>query len=100
MDTGTLKEQMTRYEKSIILHAIEQEGSITVPAKMFTDLVSKMPADTVNMVLNEMNQTLTASTGSSALASVFSVMSPCSANQRSASMDAVQPVPAAVMACW
>ena len=38
---------------------IEQEGAITVPAKMFTDLVSKMPADTVNLVLNEVNQTVT-----------------------------------------
>ena len=38
---------------------IEQEGSVTVPAKMFTDLVNTMPADTVNLKLNEINQTVT-----------------------------------------
>ena len=38
---------------------IEQEGSITVPARMFTDLVNTMPADTVNLQLNEINDVLT-----------------------------------------
>ena len=38
---------------------IEQEGSITVPARMFTDLVNTMPADTVNLQLNEINQSVT-----------------------------------------
>ena len=38
---------------------IEEEGSITVPAKMFTDLVNTMPADTVYMTVNDANQTLT-----------------------------------------
>lgn len=38
---------------------IEEEGSITVPAKIFTDLVNTMAADTVHMQLNEANQTLT-----------------------------------------
>lgn len=32
-DTGSLKEQMAKYEKAIILHAIEQEGSIRKAAK-------------------------------------------------------------------
>ena len=39
---------------------IEQEGSITVPARMFTDLVNTMPADTVNLQLNEINQSVVA----------------------------------------
>ena len=38
---------------------IEEEGSITVPAKMFTDLVNTLPADTVHMTVNDANQTLT-----------------------------------------
>ena len=38
---------------------IEQPGSITLPAKMFTDLVNTMPADTVNLNLNEINQSVT-----------------------------------------
>ncbi len=38
---------------------IHDAGSITVPAKMFTDLVNTMPADTVSLSLNESNQTVT-----------------------------------------
>ena len=38
---------------------IEQPGAITLPAKMFTDLVNTMPADTVNLNLNEINQSVT-----------------------------------------
>lgn len=38
---------------------IDEPGSITVPAKLFTDLVNTMPADTVSLALNETNQTVT-----------------------------------------
>ncbi len=38
---------------------IHEAGSITLPAKMFTDLVNTMPADTVSLSLNESNQTVT-----------------------------------------
>lgn len=38
---------------------VEDEGSITVPSKTFCDLVSTLPEDTVNLRLNEQNQTLT-----------------------------------------
>ncbi len=38
---------------------ISEAGSVTVPAKMFTDLVNTMPADTVSLSLTESNQTVT-----------------------------------------
>ncbi len=38
---------------------IDQPGAITVPAKVFTDLVNTMPADTVTMTLNDISQSLT-----------------------------------------
>ena len=38
---------------------IDEPGSITVPSKLFTDLVNTMPADTVSLSLNEANQTVT-----------------------------------------
>ena len=38
---------------------IDEPGSITVPAKLFTDHVNTLPADTVSLSLNETNQTVT-----------------------------------------
>ena len=38
---------------------IDEPGSITVPAKLFTDHVNTLPADTVSLTLNETNQTVT-----------------------------------------
>ena len=44
---------------------IEEEGSITVPARTFTDLVSALPSDLVNLSLNQRTQTLTVKSASS-----------------------------------
>lgn len=38
---------------------VEEEGSVTIPAKIFTDLVNQMAADTVSLKLTESTQTIT-----------------------------------------
>ncbi len=44
---------------------IEEEGSTTVPARTFTDLVSTLPSDHVNMDLNVRTQTMNVRCGAS-----------------------------------
>lgn len=53
--TATNLELGVRYH---IPAQIDDEGSITIPARFFTDLVNTMPADSVTMNLDEATQTL------------------------------------------
>ncbi len=60
-DEGRLRLSATNLELGItcwIGAKIEEEGSTTVPARTFTDLVSTLPNDRVNMALNVRTQTL------------------------------------------
>ena len=60
-DEGRLRLSATNLELGItcwIGAKIEEEGSTTVPARTFTDLVSTLPADRVDMSLNVRTQTL------------------------------------------
>jgi DNA polymerase-3 subunit beta len=67
-DEGRLRLSATNLELGItcwIGAKIEEEGSVTVPARTFTDLVSTLPADRVNMALNVRTQTLNVRCGTS-----------------------------------
>jgi len=67
-DEGRLRLSATNLEMGITCWVgakIEEEGSTTVPARTFTDLVSTLPADKVNMSLNVRTQTLNVQCGSS-----------------------------------
>ena len=67
-DEGRLRLSATNLELGItcwIGAKIEEEGSTTVPARTFTDLVATLPADRVNMQLNVRTQTLNVRCGSS-----------------------------------
>jgi DNA polymerase-3 subunit beta len=67
-DEGRLRLSATNLELGItcwIGAKIEEEGSITVPARTFTDLVSALPADQVNLSLNTRTQTLNVKSASS-----------------------------------
>lgn len=67
-DEGRLRLSATNLELGItcwIGAKIEEEGSTTVPARTFTDLVSTLPSDRVNMSLNVRTQTLNVVCGSS-----------------------------------
>jgi DNA polymerase-3 subunit beta len=67
-DEGRLRLSATNLELGItcwIGAKIEEEGSTTVPARTFTDLVSTLPPDRVNMELNVRTQTLNVRTGAS-----------------------------------
>jgi len=44
---------------------VEEEGAITVPARLLSDLVATLPADTVRLSLNEQTCTLTVKCGAS-----------------------------------
>lgn len=60
-DEGRLRISATNLELGItcwIGAKIEEEGSITVPARTITDLVSTLPADQVVLSLNQRTQTL------------------------------------------
>lgn len=60
-DEGRLRLSATNLELGItcwIGAKIEDEGSTTVPARMFTDLVSTLPKEKVNMELSVRTQTL------------------------------------------
>ncbi|MHB1337613.1 MAG: DNA polymerase III subunit beta [Bellilinea sp.] len=66
-DEGRLRLSATNLELGIscwIPTQIEEEGSITVPARTFVDLISALPSDTVNLSLNTRTQTLTVVCGS------------------------------------
>lgn len=60
-DNGRLKLSATNLE--IVITAwigakVEEEGSVTVPARTFSDLVGALPQDRVDMNLNEQTQTI------------------------------------------
>jgi DNA polymerase-3 subunit beta len=67
-DEGRLRLSATNLELGItcwIGAKIEAEGSTTVPARTFTDLVSTLPPDQVNMDLNVRTQTMNVRCGTS-----------------------------------
>jgi DNA polymerase-3 subunit beta len=67
-DEGRLRLSATNLELGItcwIGAKIDEEGSITVPARTFTDLVGTLPNDRVSMSLNVRTQTLNVRCGSS-----------------------------------
>ncbi len=60
-DGGRLKLSATNLEVSITIWVgcqVEEEGAITVPARLLTDFVSSLPADKVSMALDERTRTL------------------------------------------
>ena len=67
-DEGRLRLSATNLELGIscwIGAQIEEEGSITVPARTFGDLVSALPNEVVYLDLNERNHTLMVRCGAS-----------------------------------
>jgi DNA polymerase III subunit beta len=67
-DEGRLRLAATNLELGIsswIGAQIQEEGSITVPARLLTDLVSTLPNDTVHLSVNTNTFTLTVRCGSS-----------------------------------
>lgn len=67
-DEGRLRLSATNLELGItcwIGAKIEEEGSTTVPARTFSDLVSTLPAESVDMSLNVRTQTLNVRCGAS-----------------------------------
>ncbi len=67
-DEGRLRLSATNLELGItcwIGAKIEEEGSTTVPARTFVDLVGTLPAEQVNLSLSVANQTLNMRCGSS-----------------------------------
>jgi DNA polymerase III subunit beta len=67
-DEGRLRLSATNLELGItcwIGAKIEEEGSTTVPARTFTDMVATLPNDRVNMALNVRTQTLNVRCGTS-----------------------------------
>jgi DNA polymerase-3 subunit beta len=67
-DEGRLRLSATNLELGItcwIGAKIEEDGSTTVPARTFTDLVSTLPVDRMDMSLNVRTQTLNVHTSSS-----------------------------------
>jgi DNA polymerase-3 subunit beta len=67
-DEGRLRLSATNLELGItcwIGAKIEEEGSTTVPARTFVDLVGTLPVEQVNLGLNTSNQTLNVRCGSS-----------------------------------
>ena len=60
-DNGRLKLAATNLELSIVTWVdakVSEEGAITVPARLLTELVSSLPNDIVSMSLNERSHTL------------------------------------------
>ena len=67
-DEGRLRLSATNLELGItcwIGAKIEEEGSTTIPARTFTDLVSTLPSDRVEMALNVRTQSINVVCGSS-----------------------------------
>ncbi len=67
-DDGRLRLSATNLELGItcwIGARIESEGAITVPARTFTDLVSNLPSDQVELTLDNHTQTLNVRCGTS-----------------------------------
>ena len=66
-DEGRLRLSATNLELGItcwLVAKVEEEGSTTVPSRTFTDLVSTMPPEQADMVLDENTQTLNVKCGS------------------------------------
>src|SRR5690606_15786852 len=60
-DEGRIRLSATNLELGIscwIKANIEEEGAITVPARTISDLVGTLPADRIELSLNERTQTL------------------------------------------
>jgi DNA polymerase-3 subunit beta len=67
-DEGRLRLSATNLELGItcwIGARIEEEGSTTVPARTFADLINTLPAEQVNLTLNQQTQVLNVRAGSS-----------------------------------
>lgn len=67
-DEGRLRLSATNLELGIscwIGAQIQEEGSITIPARLLTDLVGTLPNDTVHLTMNVTTCTLTVKCGSS-----------------------------------
>lgn len=67
-DEGRLRLSATNLELGItcwIGAQIEEEGSVTIPARIFNDLVSTLPGDKVNLTLTTRTQTLNIHCGTS-----------------------------------
>jgi len=67
-DEGRLRLSATNLELGIsswIGAKIEEDGSVTVPARTFADLINTLPNDTVTLSLNSKTQTLTVRCGAS-----------------------------------
>lgn len=67
-DEGRLRLSATNLELGIscwIGAQIEEEGAVTVPARIFNDLIGTMPSDNVNLALDERTQTLNVLCGTS-----------------------------------
>ena len=67
-DEGRLRLSATNLELGItswIGAQVEQEGAVTVPARVFADLVNALPGDKVNLTLNGRTQTLNVACGTS-----------------------------------
>ena len=67
-DEGRLRLSATNLELGItcwIGAQVEQEGSVTVPARIFSDLVNALPGDKVDLTLTTRTQTLNIHCGSS-----------------------------------
>jgi DNA polymerase-3 subunit beta len=67
-DAGRLRLSATNLELGItcwIAARIEQEGSTTVPARTFSDLVNTLPADQIKLTLDTKSQTLNVRCGGS-----------------------------------
>jgi DNA polymerase-3 subunit beta len=67
-DEGRLRLSATNLELGItcwIGAEIEEEGSITIPARIFSDLVNALPGGKVNLSLNARTQTLNIHCGTS-----------------------------------
>jgi DNA polymerase III subunit beta len=67
-DEGRMRLSATNLELGItcwIGAKIEEEGSTTVPARTFVDMVATLPAEQVNLNLNATNQTLNVRCGAS-----------------------------------
>ena len=67
-DEGRLRLSATNLELGItswIGAKVEDEGAITVPARTFSDMISTLPNDRVNLSLNVRTQTLNVRCGSS-----------------------------------
>ncbi len=60
-DGGRLRLQATNLEIAITLHIgakVEEEGAVTVPAKLLQDVITNLPNDAITLTLDERTQTV------------------------------------------